>query len=283
MGASAFYLPHLLWKALEGGRLALLLHEDQDVMEEQEEEEDVGEAGETRTGVCWERVERIAEYLEQRTRLGIGGAYEDIWLLLCEFANLAVVVASLVLTNVFLGGEFWQFGTESIQWQWQEEQERLDPLSRVFPKMTKCDFHMYGPSGTLQNVDALCVLGVNALNEKIFLVLWFWLLLLLIVSLLQLLVRSALLLHPSWRISFLRLSLWPDMPSIAAEASTLENLSVSLPYNDWLVLEMLSHILPERQWVALIHSTNDRLHGWQREHSVKLIHLIQKFSNVINL
>ena len=268
-------------QTLEGGRSTLLLQEDQDAMEE--EEDDVREPGETRTGVRWEQVERIAEYLERRTRLGIGGGYEDMWLLFCEFANLAVVVAALVLTNVFLGGEFWQFGTEAIQWQWQEEQERLDPLSRVFPKMTKCDFHMYGPSGTLQNVDALCVLGVNALNEKIFLVLWFWLLFLLIGNFCQLLVRSALLLYPSWRIFFLRLSLWPDMPSIATETSTLENLTVSLPYNDWLVLELLSHILPERQWVALIHSTNDRLNGWQREHSVKLIHLIQKFSNVINL
>ena len=50
---------------------------------------------------------------------------------------------------------------------------RSDPMDAVFPKMTKCDFLMYGPSGTLQNVDALCVLGVNALNEKIFLVLIF--------------------------------------------------------------------------------------------------------------
>ena len=250
---------------------------------EEEEEDDVREPGETRTGVRWERVERIAEYFEQRTRLGIGGGCEDMWLLLCEFANLAMVVAGLVLTNVFLGGEFWQFGTEAIQWLRREDQERLDPLSRVFPKMTKCDFQMYGPSGTLQNVDALCVLGVNALNEKIFLALWFWLLLLLVVSSIQVLVRSALLLFPSSRIWILRLSVWPDMPSIAAEVRTLENLALSLPYNDWLVLAMFSDILPERQWIALIHSTNDLLHGWQRDQSVKLIHLIQKFSNVINL
>ena len=260
------------------------MEEEEEEDEEKEEEEDDGrEAGETRRGVRWERVEGIAEYLERRTRLGLGGGCEDLWLLLCEFANFAVVVASLILTNVFLGGKFWQFGTEAVQWQWQEEQERVDPLSRVFPKMTKCDFLMYGPSGTLQNVDALCVLGVNALNEKIFLILWFWLFLLLAVSLVQVLVRSALLLYPSWRIRWLRLSLWQDMASISAEARTLENLSVSLSYNDWLLLAMLTDSLPERQWVALLHATNDRLHGWQKEHSVKLIHLIQKFSNVMNL
>ena len=261
--------------------MALLLQEGQE--EEEEGVREAEEAGETRRGVRWERVENIAEYFERRTRLGIGRGYEDMWLLFCELANLVIVVTSLTLTNIFLGGEFWRFGTAAVQWQWLEEEERLDPLSRVFPKMTKCDFHLYGPSGTLQNVDALCVLGVNVLNEKIFLVLWFWLLLLLAVSLIQVLVRSALLLYPSWRIRCLQLSLWQDMASIAAEARTLENLSLSLPYNDWLLLAMLSDSLPERQWVALLHATNDRLHGWQKEHSVKLIHLIQKFSNVMNL
>ena len=118
------------------------MEEEEEEDEEKEEEEDDGrEAGETRRGVRWERVEGIAEYLERRTRLGLGGGCEDMWLLLCEFANFAVVVASLILTNVFLGGKFWQFGTEAVQWQWQEEQERVDPLSRVFPKMTKCEIY----------------------------------------------------------------------------------------------------------------------------------------------
>ena len=208
---------------------------------------------------------------------------DDIELLLCEVVNLVVVVASLLLTNTFLGGEFWQFGAEALRWQLQEEEGRLDPLSRVFPKMTKCDFLMYGPSGTLQNVDALCVLGVNVLNEKIFLALWFWLLFLLVVSFVQVLLRLAQLLFPICRIWTLRLSSWPHLSWIKAEANTLENLAVSITYSDWLVLTRLSQVLPERQWIALVHATNDRLHGWQPEKNVKLLHFLQKFFNVMNL
>ena len=48
-----------------------------------------------------------------------------------------------------------------------------DPFHLVFPKMTKCNLEMYGPSGTIVNYDGLCVLPVNILNEKIFLLLWF--------------------------------------------------------------------------------------------------------------
>lgn len=40
--------------------------------------------------------------------------------------------------------------------------------------MTKCIFHKYGPSGTIQKHDALCVMALNIVNEKIYTVLWFW-------------------------------------------------------------------------------------------------------------
>ena len=34
-------------------------------------------------------------------------------------------------------------------------------------RMTKCHFGLYGGSGTLQKFDALCVLGMNIINEKV--------------------------------------------------------------------------------------------------------------------
>ena len=30
----------------------------------------------------------------------------------------------------------------------------MDPMSKVFPRVTKCTFQKYGPSGTVQNHDA---------------------------------------------------------------------------------------------------------------------------------
>ena len=40
--------------------------------------------------------------------------------------------------------------------------------------MTKCTFHKFGPSGTVQAFDGLCVLPLNIINEKIYVFLWFW-------------------------------------------------------------------------------------------------------------
>lgn len=51
---------------------------------------------------------------------------------------------------------------------------RGDPMDIVFPKVTKCTFHKFGPSGTIEKFDGLCILPLNILNEKIYVFLWFW-------------------------------------------------------------------------------------------------------------
>ena len=39
-------------------------------------------------------------------------------------------------------------------------------MAKVFPKVSKCTFHRYGPSGTIGNHDGLCILPINIINEK---------------------------------------------------------------------------------------------------------------------
>lgn len=52
---------------------------------------------------------------------------------------------------------------------------RDDPMARLFPKMTKCTFRNFGAGGSVQTRDLLCILPLNAVNEKMFVFLWFWL------------------------------------------------------------------------------------------------------------
>ena len=37
----------------------------------------------------------------------------------------------------------------------------------VFPRMTKCTFHKFGTSGNIEKHDALCILPLNIVNEKV--------------------------------------------------------------------------------------------------------------------
>ena len=45
-------------------------------------------------------------------------------------------------------------------------------------KVAKCTFERFGPSGTIEVFDGLCVLPINIINEKIYIFLWFWFILL---------------------------------------------------------------------------------------------------------
>jgi hypothetical protein len=77
--------------------------------------------------------------------------------------------------------------------------DRVDPMSRIFPKMTKCIFHKFGGSGTIQRFDAICVLSMNIVNEKIYIFLWFWFIILAVVTGINVLVRMAQYFLPNVR------------------------------------------------------------------------------------
>jgi len=122
----------------------------------------------------------------------------------CEFLNFVNVVGQLFFMDFFLGGEFTTYGSDVVAMTDLEQEQRSDPLSRVFPKVTKCTFHKFGPSGTVQKFDGLCVLPLNIINEKIYVFLWFWFVILALITGIQVLYRVSTCLTPSLREMLLR-------------------------------------------------------------------------------
>ncbi len=70
-----------------------------------------------------------------------------------------------------------------------ERTDLTNPADLVFPMVSNCHYRDYGMGGGMQNRTCLCVLPLNVLNEKLFLVLWFWFAFLIAVSGLNLLYR----------------------------------------------------------------------------------------------
>lgn len=115
-------------------------------------------------------------------------------MILCEYLNFFNVFVQIFLTNWFLGGQFYSLGFKFIE---DDFRGIMDTLDVVFPKVTKCHFHKYGASGTIQKLDALCVMALNVINEKIFVFLWFWYVVLAVVTVLALLWRIVTLVFHS--------------------------------------------------------------------------------------
>ena len=73
-------------------------------------------------------------------------------------------------------------------------------------RLTKCTFHKYGHSGTIEKHDALCLLATNIISEKIYVFLWFWLIILAVLTACYLIYTIAVIAIPSLRKTMLQVS-----------------------------------------------------------------------------
>lgn len=163
--AMLFYLPHYIWKSCDGGKIKMLA---MDLTHPKFDEDDENN-----------RTDLLVAYLHKYRGQHCIYALQYI---VCDFLNLVNVIGQIFFIDWFLDGEFSTYGWDVWHFTEQSPDIRDDPMSRVFPTVTKCTFHKYGPSGSVQKFDGLCVLPLNIVNEKIYLVLWFWFIILSIVT-----------------------------------------------------------------------------------------------------
>lgn len=158
--ACAFFLPRYLWRyCWEEGRMKALVSNLQTPIHTDLESVKI-------------RQRLIVDYLY--SNVGAHQCYA-MKFFMCEFLNFINVTIQILLTDAFLGYEFSTYGNEVFTvWRISEElpENRRDPMSRIFPKVAQCTFKTFGHGGRVSEFHSVCVLPVNILNEKIFIVLW---------------------------------------------------------------------------------------------------------------
>lgn len=68
---------------------------------------------------------------------------------------------------------------------------RKNPMCNTFPRIASCDYWRWGSGGRQENINAICILGLNHINDKVFLLLWWWCLFISLVAFLRLVWRAA--------------------------------------------------------------------------------------------
>eukprot|EP00397_Hematodinium_sp_SG-2012_P054001 GEMP01064829.1.p1 GENE.GEMP01064829.1~~GEMP01064829.1.p1 ORF type:complete len:387 (+),score=45.58 GEMP01064829.1:92-1252(+) len=180
-----FYLPHMIWKFYEGKQVDHLLQDlNKNLFDDDAEKKKTN----------------IVSYLKLSSGLNI---HYSVGYFLCEALNLVNVVGQMFLMDAFLGGFFMKYGSKAISFLAADDAKRNDTLLETFPRITKCIFHMFGASGAIVKRDVLCVLPQNIISEKIFLLMWFWFIILTILTILQLVWRLVVFYSPSLRIRLL--------------------------------------------------------------------------------
>uniref|UniRef100_A0A6A7FU55 Innexin n=2 Tax=Hirondellea gigas TaxID=1518452 RepID=A0A6A7FU55_9CRUS len=104
----------------------------------------------------------------------------------------------------FFGGVFLDYGYKTLQYfTGHADNSTFHPMIEAFPTIAKCEFFKYGPSGTIEKHDLVCLLPQNIINEKIFLLLWFWFVFLSTCSCIQIVYIAALFISPYLRTKLL--------------------------------------------------------------------------------
>ncbi|XP_044007095.1 innexin inx2-like [Aphidius gifuensis] len=238
--AMLFYVPRYLWKSWEGGRIkSLVMDLNCPVVSES----------------C--KIERrglLVDYFRANLHQQNFYAYRFFF---CEILNFINVFGQIYLMDVFLGGEFTTYGRDVLWFSEMEPEERSDPMARVFPKVTKCTFHKYGPSGSIQKFDGLCVLPLNIVNEKIYVFLWFWFIALTILSGLSLIYRMVVVGWPRLRLVLLRAR------SRLSRQQEVETIADRFQIGDWFVLYQLGKNIDPLIYKDLVSDLATRLEGKQ--------------------
>ena len=97
----------------------------------------------------------------------------------CEFLNMTIVLICFAITNKFLNGTYTFYGFDVLRFYNMPYEEQTmtntkNPMCITFPRIAACDYYRYGSGGVQENVNALCILALNIINDKVFLILWFW-------------------------------------------------------------------------------------------------------------
>ncbi|UXI21518.1 speckle targeted PIP5K1A-regulated polyA polymerase [Sarcoptes scabiei] len=178
--ALTFYVVHLIWKIWEKNRMANIIN-------------DLNKAIIKETAKKTSRY-NLVHYLYRS--MGRNRIYAFRYTF-CEILNLFNIIAQMLFINWLLNGEFSRYGLDVLQFlDNNDSSQRTDPMSKIFPKMTKCTFRRFGPSGDVVKTDHLCLLPLNILNEKMFVVFWFWLYIVLLFSIGSLIYRVVVMLFP---------------------------------------------------------------------------------------
>ncbi|XP_075970824.1 innexin 3 [Anticarsia gemmatalis] len=233
-----FYVPHWVWKNWEEGKVRMI----SDGMR--------GTAA-TIADDKNNRLNRLVQYLVDTRHMHNTYSFGYFF---CEVLNFANVVGNIFFLDTFLGGAFLTYGSDVVKFSNMNQEQRTDPMIEVFPRVTKCTFHKFGASGSIQKHDALCVLALNILNEKIFIFLWFWFIILSVVSGLALLYSAAVVLLPSTRETILKRRFRFGTPA------GVESLVRKTQVGDFLLLHLLGQNMSLRVFGEVLDELSRRLH-----------------------
>jgi len=194
LSALLFLIPNELWKHFEGGMMEQFGSSRKEFLENSEK--------------CAAKFNDLTKSHTKR-----------YFFTFCFFEGLNYVIglAIFILTDRFLSGKFSNYGFNTLAYfqgnlectnmnlgGQAERCEVLNPMCSVFPTTVSCQFAFFGANGYKDSRSNICIMGQNLMNQRIYLVLWTWFVVLFVVSACMILYRILTLILPNLQRSEIR-------------------------------------------------------------------------------
>ena len=165
--AAMYYIPHKLSKSYDNPKIKKLF-------------EDLAITQHRYDQIEKENMERAARYITFNLKTHNALYYKY---LMCNLIALSIDIVCFHLLDFVFQGRFMSYGINAYPFH-RDPRTFTDPMSQTFPPFAKCTLHK-----NVQLVDERteqfgCHLTVMELYEKIFLFVWFWLITLMVVTIL---------------------------------------------------------------------------------------------------
>ena len=113
-------------------------------------------------------------------------------------------------------------------------------MDSIFLKVAGCSFWKYGPSGTIQKRNALCILPLNLVYKWVYVFLWAWLVILTYLTAVNIIWNAILTFIPAVTKIRIKVDAFKQFKKVSSWTEEDWNvLSMSMQYGDWRLLYFL--------------------------------------------
>lgn len=168
----------------------------------------------------------------------------------CELLNPCLSILSMYLTHKFLLNQYLSYGLEVFKYYSVIPEERtrqglVDPMCELFPKMAACMYHRYGMGGREDQRHGICVLGLNMVNDKVFVLTWLWHCFIISMGVIRIITRTPQLISSEIRYFLMKLKMQRYFKN-NAHIKHIKHYLIHCSIGDWYVLYQMSKNLNKR-------------------------------------
>jgi len=156
---------------------------------------------------------------------------------------------------------------------------RYNPMCEAFPRVASCNYYQYGAAGGQSKLNALCILALNVIIDKIYLILWAWYAVLITLGVVRMIERVLQFLFGCVRYQLMKFRMHRYFKD-SQDTHHLQEYLKSCSKGDWFVLYQMSQNMNRRLFFMFL-TTLAKTPKWELRQVIPQINVVNAFKSSV--